>query len=231
MANTVRNKPGIENATLVEDNKTLDNMMEMYEKNKNRINTIVLVVLVVIVGYFGYDKLYMGPRETKAANSIAFAQRYFEADSLQRALNGDGQHLGFLKVMKKYSGTKTANMCNYYAGVCYLQMGDAKTAIKYLEKFDAHGSSLSYAANGALGDAYMETNNTSKAMSAYENAIGNKNDDKLTPMYLMRLGMVCEKANKTEDAKKYYQRVKDEFPLSEQARDIDRYLGHLGEHD
>ncbi|MGN6475805.1 MAG: tetratricopeptide repeat protein, partial [Flavipsychrobacter sp.] len=87
MANTVRNKPGIENATLVEDNRTLDSMMEMYEKNKNRINTIVLVVLVVIVGYFAYDKLYMGPRETKAANSIAFAQRYFEADSLQRALN------------------------------------------------------------------------------------------------------------------------------------------------
>jgi TolA-binding protein len=146
-------------------------------------------------------------------------------------LNGDGQHLGFLKIMKKFSGTKTANLCNYYAGVCYLQMGDAKNAIKYLENFDAHGSALTYAANGALGDAYMETNNTKKATDAYEKAIGNKDDDKLTPIYLFRLGTLSEMNNKTEDAKKYYTRIKDEFPQSEQARDIDKYLGHLGDHD
>jgi TolA-binding protein len=36
---------------------------------------------------------------------------------------------------------------------------------------------------------------------------------------------------KTEDAKKYYNRIKDEFPQSEQAREIDKYLGMLGEHD
>jgi tetratricopeptide (TPR) repeat protein len=231
MANTARNKPGAEQITEIEEVKVLDNLLTKYESNKKRINTIFTVVLVAIVGYFAYTNLYQGPRETKAATSVAFAQRYFEADSFDRALNGDGQHQGFLKIMKKYSGTTTANLCNYYAGVCYIQKGDYKNAVKYLQDFDGKGTLIAYAAKGLLGDAYMELKDTKNAMEAYEAAIGNPNDDVITPTYLLRLGMVCEMNNKAEDAKKYYNRIKDEFPQSEQAREIDKYLGMLGEHD
>ena len=231
MANTVRNNPNVATETTIEDTKALNNVMGMYENNKKRINTIVTVVLAAVVGYFAYTKLYSEPRNTKAATAISFAQRYFEADSLNKALNGDGQHLGFLKIMKKYNGTPTANLCHYYAGICYLNMGDAKNAIKHLEDFDGRGSLVTYAAAGALGDAYMENNNTKKAISAYEKAIANKDDMMLTPLYLFRLGLAEELNNNTAAAKKYYQQVKDEYPQSMQARDIEKYLGRLGEHD
>lgn len=229
MANSARNTPGTEQVTDFEEVKVLDNLMVKYENNKKRINTIVTVVLAVVVGYFAYDKLYNEPRESKAATSVAFAQRYFEADSVDKALNGDGQHLGFLKIMKKFSGTSTANLCSYYAGVCYLQKGDFKNAIKYLEDFDAKGTMVKYAAAGALGDAYMESNNTNKAMDAYKEAIGNKDDNVLTPLYLSRLATVCELNNKKDEAKKYYQTIKDEYPQSEQARDVEKYLGMMGD--
>ncbi|MBS1771849.1 MAG: tetratricopeptide repeat protein [Bacteroidetes bacterium] len=231
MANSARNNPGTQQTVNNDESKALDRLLEMYEKNKKRVNTIVTVVLVAVLGYFTYTQWYLKPREEKAATAISFAQRYFEMDSLNLALNGDGQHSGFLKAMKKFSGTKTANLCNYYAGVCYLQMGDFKNAVKYLEDFDGHGSLLTYAASGALGDAYMETNNQKKAMEAYEKAIGNKNDNQLTPMYLQRLALLCELNNKNEDAKKYYERIRDEYPQSQEARDVEKYLGHLGDHD
>lgn len=231
MANSARNKPGTEPVVEFEEVKVLDNLVAKYDSNKKRINTIVTAVLAVIVGYFAYTNLYKGPRDTKAANAIAYAQRYFESDSLDKALNGDGQHLGFLKIMKKFSGTPTANMCNYYAGVCYLQKGDFKNAVKYLEDFDGKGTLVSYAAKGVLGDAYMELNNPKKAMEAYEDAIGNASDNVMTPTYMLRLAMVCEMNNKIDDAKKYYHKIKDEYPQSEQARDVEKYLGMLGEHD
>jgi predicted negative regulator of RcsB-dependent stress response len=231
MANTARNKPGAEKITDIEEVKVLDNLMTKYESNKKRINTIVTVVLVAIVGYFAYTNLYKEPRENKAATSVAFAQRYFESDSFDRALNGDGQHLGFLKIMKKFSGTSTANLCNYYAGICYINKGDFKNAVKYLEDFDGKGTLITYAASGALGDAYMETNNTSKAIDAYEKAISNPIDNVITPIYMQRLAMVYEMTNKIEDAKKYYKKIKDDYPQSEQARDVEKYLGRLGEHD
>ncbi len=231
MANSARNKPGTTQAAEAEDSKVLDNLLAKYEANKKRINTIVTVVLAAVVGYFAYTKLYNEPREVKASTAMAFAQRYFEADSVDKALNGDGQHKGFLFVLKKYSGTKAANLCHYYAGVCYLQKGDFKNAIKHLEDFDGNGSMVTYAAAGVLGDAYMETNNSSKAISAYEKAIGNDKDNLLTPLYMFRLASAYDIANKKEEAKKYYQKIKDEYPQSEQAREVEKYLGRLGEHD
>lgn len=227
MANRARTQPGEEKITITESSP-LDNLQGTYEKNKKNINTAVTVVLAIVVLYLGYTNLYQKPRVEKAATSVAFAQRYFEMDSLNLALNGDGQHQGFLKIMKKYSGTPTANMCQYYAGVSYLRMGDFKKAIKYLKDFNGKGTLVEYAAWGALGDAYMETGNSKKGIEYYEKATGNKDNSLYNPIYLSRLGMAYEAANKTDDAKKAYKRVRDEYPQSEQAREMDKYLARLG---
>jgi tetratricopeptide (TPR) repeat protein len=229
MANTARNKPGTEKVVAAEESKALERIQTAYETNKKRINTVITVVGVLIVGFFVYQKFYLAPRENKAATAIAYAQRYFERDSVEKALNGDQQHKGFLKIMKTYSGTKTANMCNYYAGICYLQMGDFKNAVKYLEDFDAKGTTLQYVAYGALGDAYMEMKNTKKGIDNYNKATENKEDKVFTPIYLQRIGIAYEMNNQPEDAKKIYKRLRDDYPQSQQARDVEKYLARLGE--
>lgn len=228
MANTARTKPGAEPAIVDEGSNALDNLQLKYEMNKKRINTAIAVVVIAVVGFFAYNKLYKEPQEEKAANAMSFAQRYFEADSVGKALNGDGQHAGFLKVTKKYSGTKSANLAHYYAGVCYLKMGDAKNAIKELEDFNGKNTIVAFMAWGALGDAYMETGNTKKGIDAYQKATGDKDDFAVTPLYLQRLGVAYEMNNQPEEAKKAYIRVRDEFPQSMQARDMDKSLARLG---
>jgi hypothetical protein len=50
-------------------------------------------------------------------------------------------------------------------------------------------------------------------------------------MYLFNLAAAYEVAKKPEEAKKAYLRIRDEFPTSMQARDVDRYLAKLGEID
>jgi TolA-binding protein len=228
MANTARKKPGSVNMDN-EGLQTLERLQLSYEKNKKRINTVLIVVLALIVGFFGYQRLYKAPRETKAASAIYHAQRYFDMDSVSKALNGDGQHAGFLKVIRNYGGTKAANLSHYYAGLCYLKMGDYKNAVKYLESFNGKGTLLTTIAAGALGDAYMESGNVSKGIDAYRKASADKDDVLLTPLYLFRLGLACEMNNKPEDAKKAYKRIRDEYPMSAEAREIDKYLARLGE--
>lgn len=230
MANTTRNKPGAQKIT-VEDNKALENIQSMYETNKKRINTVVTVVLGAIVVFFAYKKLYQEPREEKAATAISYPQRYYEMDSVQQALNGDGQHAGFVKIEKKYSGTKTANLCHFYAGVCYLKTGDFKKAIKELEDFDGHGTQVEYAAYGSLGDAYMETGNVKKGIEYYNKAAGDKDDISITPFYLMRAATAYEMNKQPDEAKKIYKRIRDDYPQSGAARDVDKYLARLGEVD
>lgn len=229
MANTARNKPGTEQPAMSnDDNQVLDNLQSSYEKNKSRINIILGVVIVALAAIFGY-RYYSNGQETKAAAAVFHAQRYFEMDSVATALNGDGQHAGFLKVMKKYSGTKVGNLCHYYAGICYLKSGDYKNAIKQLEDFDGKGTIAEYTAAGALGDAYMESGNTKKGIDAYNKAASNKDDIALTPMYLLRAAMAYEMNNQPDEAKKLYKRIHDEYPQSMQARDVEKNLARLGD--
>ncbi|OJW83963.1 MAG: hypothetical protein BGO69_09545 [Bacteroidetes bacterium 46-16] len=226
MANSARNKPGAVQAA--DDTKALENLQVFYEKNKKRINTITTVVLLLIVGTLAYFRLYKAPREEKAATAMHYPQMYFAADSLDKALNGDGQHIGFLKIMKKYSGTRQANLCHYYVGLSYLHQGNFKKAISELEDFDGKGTPVQSAAYGAMGDAYMETGNAKKGVEYYTKAASDKDDVVLTPTYLFRAGLAYESQNQPDEAKKMYTRIRDEYPNSDQARDIDRYLARLG---
>ena len=56
-------------------------------------------------------------------------------DSVKLALNGDNINSGFAKIISKYSGTKAANLAKFYAGSCYLKLGDFNNAVKYLKRF------------------------------------------------------------------------------------------------
>lgn len=228
MANTVRNKPGAARIETVEDYNPLESLQDKYEQNKKRINTAITVLLAAVVGFFAYQKFIKEPKEAKAANAIAFPQMYFAQDSLNKALNGDGQHIGFLQIIKKYGGTKSGNLAQYYAGICYLNMNDPKNAIKHLKEFDAHGTNLQYVTYGALADAYMESNNIKEGIEYYNKAAANKNDNLLTPMYLYRAGLAYELNNQTDKAKESYKRVRDEYPQSMQAREIEKNLARLG---
>ena len=227
MANTTRNKPGVERIKN-EDYNPLDNIQVTYEKNKSRINTGLTILVVAIVGFFGYKKFIQEPKQAKAATAISYAQAYFAQDSLNKALNGDGQHDGFLRIIKKYDGTKAGNLANYYAGISYLQMNDAKNAIKYLKEFNAHGTNVQYVANGALGDAYMESGNVKEGIEYYNKAASNKDDNLLTPMYLQRAGIAYEMSNQPDKAKEVYKRIRDEYPQSQQAREMEKQLARLG---
>lgn len=202
-----------------------------YETNKKMINNVLIGLLAVVVGIFAYTRFYKGPRVDKSNDAIFRAQTYFGMDSLNWALNGDGNNVGFLKIIDKYSGTPAANLAHYYAGICYLKKGDYKNAEKHLRDFDGKGTMVTNVAKGALGDALIELGKTDDAIKAYLEAAGDPDNTLITPMYLERVGMVYEMKNKNEDAVKMYRRIKDEFPQSMQARNMDKYLARLGDYN
>src|SRR5690606_7115145 len=135
---------------------------------------------------------------------------------------------GFLKIIDKYSGTKAENLARYYAGMIYLKQGNFKNAISNLEKFDGDETIFETAANGALGDAYLESGNMEKALDFYKKAAADPEDNVLAPTYLSRAALICEKQNKTDKAIELYKRLKADYPQSTAARDIDKTLARLG---
>jgi tetratricopeptide (TPR) repeat protein len=194
------------------------------EKNSNLLTIIVAVAAAIVLGYFAFQKFYLVPKEKEASAQIFMAEKYFAKDSLQLALNGDGQYPGFLEIADDYSITKTGNLAHYYAGVCYLKLGQYEDAIDHLKDFDGNGTIIDTWAIGKLGDAYMELGETEKALDYYLDAAYDSDNDFSTPHFLMKAGLVYEMLDRKQEANQLYKMIRADYTRSKEMRDIERYI-------
>jgi len=184
----------------------------------------VLAIVVVVGAYLGYKKLYLAPMEEKAQSQIFAAEQYFERDSFKLALNGDGNYLGLLDIINKYSPTKTAKLAYYYAGISYRGLGKYQEAISYLKKFDAGDLIVSALALGAIGDCYVELNNLSEGVKYYEKAANYNDNEFSAPIFLKKSGIVYESMKNYTKALKAFEMIKEKYPKSTEARDIEKEI-------
>ena len=198
---------------------------EQYIEENRKSLTIIVVAIVAVIGvYLGYKKFYLAPKEIEAQSQITRAQQYFERDSFNLALHGDGDALGFLEIIDDYGVTETANLSHYYAGVCYLHMGKFEDAIEQLKKYDSHDKIISVLAIGGIGDAYSELGELDKAATFYEKAASKNKNSFTTPIFLKKAGLVYEAKNNYKKALAAYEDIKYKYPSSDEAREIDKYI-------
>jgi len=200
---------------------------QFIEKHQKIITIVVAVIIVIVLGYFGFKKFYIEPLETEAQSQMFMAEKYFERDSLNLALNGDGNYLGFLDIIDDYGMTKAADLSHFYAGICYLKKGDFENAIDYLESFSADDNVVAPMAKGAIGDAYVELNDLNKARDYYLEAAEMRINDFTTPQFLMKAGLTYEEMGEYQDAKDLYVRIKKEYPTTSEGRSIDKHIGRI----
>jgi len=194
------------------------------EKNQKILTIVIGSAVIIVLGIFAFQKLYIAPREKAAQGQMFVAQKYFEEDSLNKALNGDANYPGFLDIIDDYSMTKSANLAKYYAGIIYLKQGKYEDAITYLNKFDSGDEFVGPMATGGIGDAYMELGQKDKAVEYYLKASKQQENDLTTPLYLMRAAFVYEEQGKFDKAVELYEKIQKEHVKSTEARDIDKYI-------
>ncbi|ANQ50653.2 tetratricopeptide repeat protein [Flammeovirga sp. MY04] len=198
------------------------------DKNKNSVIGLVAAVVVIVAAYFLYG-MNMESENAKAQAALSPAVFYFEKDSLNKALNGDvdANTVGFLAVADEYSGTKAANLANYYAGVSYMKMGEFEKAIDHLEKFSSKDLLVQARAYALVGDAYVQTENFDAAISSYKDAVNYKENDDFTPAYLMKLAFAYEAKGDVANAKSTYEAVISDYAKSQVVNDAKKYLALL----
>lgn len=202
-----------------------------WEKYQKELLYALGGLALVVLGWWGYKTLIVEPKQKEAVAAMWKAQRLFERDSFQVALNGDGLETpGFLSVIDQYGGTAAGNLAKYYAGVCYLQSNDIDNAISQIEDFDADGDVMPILKYGVLGDCYSEKKEYDKALGLYEKAVDAGNNDALASAYLKKLGLLYEHQGNKEAAVKAYERLRRDFPNQNSAdwRDIEKYIYRAG---
>jgi len=217
--------------TQVDNLKEVENALtrteQFLESNSKLIGIVVGSIVVVAVGYLGLNKFYLEPRKTDAQEQMFMAQNYFEKDSFNLALNGDGNNPGFLDIIDDFGSTDAGNLSNYYAGVSYLNMGQFEKAIDYLKRFDTDDLLLGPIAVGAQGDAQLELGKTDKALDLYTEAYKMNDNELTTPVYMLKAGELLESMSKQAEALKIYEVIKQKFPESTEGASIDKYIARV----
>ncbi len=198
---------------------------DFFEKHQRQVLIAVSALVLLVGGYLLYNNLYQKPRQKEAVEQMAQAEWQFERDSFALALaNPGGGFPGFADIVKKYGGTSAGNAALYYAGISCLNLGQFDAAISYLEDFSPKGEVLPTMKDGALGDAWAEKGDLDKALSFYKKAANAKGNDVLTPYFLKKVAMLSQKQGKNDEARKSWERIKNDFPTSPEARDAEKYL-------
>ncbi|TCN66794.1 tetratricopeptide repeat protein [Acetobacteroides hydrogenigenes] len=181
--------------------------------------------IVVIIGlFFGYKKLIAEPREEKALAQMASAQNYFEQGNYKSALEGNATGAGFAKIADEYSSTAAGNIANFYAGICELNLGQFQKALDHLNSYSSDNMIFAPLAEGAKGDAYVELKQLDKAASAYMKAATLSDNNFTAPQFLFKAAAVYEEQGNWKDALSNYENVKENYPQSVEATDVDKYI-------
>lgn len=211
---------------LVDVTDKLSRFERWVDQNKHIVTIVTGAVVLLVGGYFAYQQFYLKPLEKEAQKEFYRAQLYFENDSLQLAIRGDGQNLGALDIASEYGATETGNLANYYAGVAYLNAGEFENAIALLDEYKSDDPVLKVIATGAIGDAFMELDQPEDALGYYRKAVNSSKANFITPFFLKKAGIAAELNQEYDDALHFYERIKKEFPESLQASGIDTYIAY-----
>ncbi len=206
--------------------QTLSRTEQYLEENYKPL-LIGLGIIVILVGLGWLGKIYLNKRNDEAQSQMFQAEKYLEIDSLKLALNGDGNYLGFLDIVKEYKFTKSANLAKYCSGICYLHLGNYNEAIDYLTKYSKKDKVVGSLAIGATGDAYVELGNVEKGISKYLEAAEYGKNSFNSPLFLMKAGELYELTGKFSEALKVYQKIADKYPESTEGTSIDKYIARV----
>ncbi len=232
-----KNKAEDIKSTTAEVFKTLDESASKSEqwiaKNQKYILGVIAVAVIGVLGYLGYQKFILEPKETEASTEAFSSQQHFEQaindeerDSLfNLAIQGENGKSGFLDVIENYKGTKTANVTHYRLGMTYLKTNKYQEAITHLEQFSSDDMMLNALAKGGIGDAFLQLNQPEDALSYYEQAFNDNENDFTTPRFLFKAGIVAMELKNYEKALTYFNRIKDEFSEADEAKNIGIFIG------
>ena len=199
-----------------------EKFFETYKKPMLYCIAAIVIVGAIILAYYHFIHL---PKQQEAMGQTFAAEAAFRANDFEKALNGDGNTLGFKQVIAEY-GAKSGEAVYFYAGVCELQLGNFEEAVKYFDQYNGTDPIMAARAIRCKGDAYSCMNQFEKAVAEYVKA-AKVADNMLAAGYLKKAGIVYEEMGKPADALKVYEEILAKYPQSPEGFEINKYISRI----
>lgn len=200
-----------------------ENPEQLIEKAKSSktfkmVSYVVGAIALLVILWFSYQQFIFKPANEKSKTAYWRAMVYLENGEADNALEE------FLRVAKKYDGKVGGEVSQYMAGRLYMDKGEFKTALKYLEKSKLNDLYLGTLVIGLQGDCHAELGDFKKAVKMYEKAAKRKANEFTTPMFLMKAALIHEmKLDNFKEAEKIYTRIEMDFYEYFKTNNVEKY--------
>ncbi|MBD2702554.1 tetratricopeptide repeat protein [Spirosoma sp. BT702] len=199
---------------------------DFFDQNRNIVLGVLGGIVLLVAGFFGY-RYYVSTQDETAQTEMFSAVYQLEADSLKKALNGDGKTAGLLSVAENYGSTPGGNLAEFYAGLALLKQGKYDEAITHLNDFSSSDLLVQARAYALIGDANMEKKSYEEAASYYRKAADYKPNKYFTPGYLLKLAVAYEQAKQNDKAIEAYDEIIEKYGQSSEVSNAKKYKSML----
>ena len=188
------------------------------KNNKKIVGGIVLVVALVI-GFIVFDSMSEQKKiESQEQYTLVEDAALNAIDSLTNAAA-----LADLEQYINEFGSKAVASASFEAGIAAFEVKDYEKAIKYFSEYESEDATFNARALACIGDCYVELANFEEAYKYYALAVAEADND-LASEYAFRAGLVAEKLGKMDKAVAMYNMIKDKYPTSPRAFEIEKYI-------
>ena len=199
---------------------------DFVRSNSSLLLGVLAAVVLAVAGAFAFYT-WRTQQDQKAQAALFRAASYWEADSLKKAMKGDGKAPGLTTVANEYGSTKAANLANFMAGVAALKDGKYKEALDYLEDFSSDDYLVQSRAYALMGDAQLEMSHPKEAADLYAKAADHNANEYFSPGYLLKEATARELAKDNDGALKAYNRVLEEYPAAQEVNEARQMKARL----
>lgn len=194
------------------------------EENQRNLMIIGGVLILLAAGMWYYNSKYKPKQEAEANDALFMAERYFGQDSMNLAMNGDGNHAGLLEVAEEFGGTKAGKRAHYYVGVALMKEKKFDEAIEHLKKVKFDDLMVGPLTQCLIGDCYAETDQLEEAAKYYMKGAKMSDNDFTTPYAYQKAGRAYSELGEWADAAKCYRVIKEKYSETRFSDQIDKFI-------
>ncbi|MFT4605025.1 MAG: TolA-binding protein [Rhodothermales bacterium] len=203
-------------------------LLNLTDRYRTYFYGAIAAIVVLILASIAWSFMQTA-KQKEALDAMTGAVSAYEAGSWQTALDGTGSSLGLLDIVDEYGGTDAGNLARFYAADAFFRMGNYEEALTLFRSYDRDGNIVGASATSGEAAILESQGESEDAAGLYSRAATMYPSDATSPGYFMSAGRAFEAAGEPASARRVYERVRDEYPTSQDARDIEFYLARVSQ--
>ena len=194
-----------------------------FDQHRKLVYGVIAGLVVLVAAIIGYV-IYQNQQAEEAEEHLARIVAVYEQGSYQEALDGTADNLGLLEIAEEYGSSSSGNLAHFYAADALYHLGEYERALEHFDEFDKPDGFLGASAIAGEAAVYENRGEHERAADRYLEAARFFENPLSSPQYLLNAGRAYEAAGDYAAATRAYEEVKEDYPDSQIAAQIDIYI-------